>query len=96
MTSEIDSKDVVRLMLQYMKENNLITAMHALQTETGVCMNTVDNMDTFVRDIKLGRWDTVLAQVSTLQLPQDKLISVGFIILLSSKFCLLSYLFLLF
>jgi WD40 repeat-containing protein SMU1 len=79
MTSEIDSKDVVRLMLQYMKENNLTTSLRALQTETGVCMNTVDSLEVFVRNIQQGRWDTVLAQVSTLQLPQDKLISVGII-----------------
>jgi len=66
-------------MLQYMKENNLSTSMRALQTETGVSMNTVDNLEVFTRDIRMGHWDTVLAQVSTLQLPQDKLISVSFI-----------------
>ena len=76
MTTEINSQDVVRLMLQYMKENNLTTSLRALQTETGVCMNTVDNMDNFVHDIQNGRWDSVLSQVSTIQLPQDKLLAV--------------------
>ena len=76
MTAEVSSQDVVRLMLQYMKENNLLSAMRALQTETGVCMNTVDNLDAFVQDILTGKWDRVLSTVSTLQLPQDKLIAV--------------------
>ena len=76
MTAEIESQDVVRLMLQFMKENNLMSSMRALQSETGVAMNTVDNIDTFIHNIQHGRWDTVLSQVSTLKLPQDKLIAV--------------------
>lgn len=77
MNAEIDAQDVIRLMLQYMKENNLHTAMRALQSESGVSMNTVDNVDNLVYDIQQGKWESVLMQVATLQLPQDKFIAVS-------------------
>jgi WD40 repeat-containing protein SMU1 len=77
MTSlEIDSKDVIRLMLQFMKENNLSNSMRELQLETDVTLNTVDNLEAFVSDIQKGHWDSVMAQVSSLKLPTEKLISL--------------------
>ncbi len=36
--------------------------MNALQLESGVAMNTCDNMETFTADILAGRWDSVLNQ----------------------------------
>jgi WD40 repeat-containing protein SMU1 len=41
MPCALESKDVIRLMLQFMKENNLLEAMRTLQTESGVSLNTV-------------------------------------------------------
>ncbi|KAH3762477.1 Guanine nucleotide-binding protein, beta subunit [Pelomyxa schiedti] len=73
---EIDSADVVRLILQFLKENNLLTAMRALQTESQVMLNTVDNLDAFVSDIKNGHWDSVLQATSTLKLPSEKLMDL--------------------
>ena len=78
MSLNVNSQDVVRMILQYLKENNLNTSLRALQLETGVCMNIVENVEVFVNNIINGKWDNVLAIVSTLQLPQDKLISVVF------------------
>lgn len=75
MTSlEIDSKDVIRLMLQFMKENNLTNSMRELQIETDVTLNTVDNLESFVSDIQRGHWDSVMTQVSSLKLPREKLV----------------------
>ena len=76
MNAEIEAQDVIRLMLQYMKENNLRSSMSALQIESGVSMNTVDNVEAFINDIKQGKWETVLIQIGSLQLQQDKLIAV--------------------
>ena len=36
----------------------------------------VDNLENFISDIHNGRWDAVLSQVSSLQLPREKLIAL--------------------
>jgi WD40 repeat-containing protein SMU1 len=69
----IDSQDVIRLMLQFLKENHLQQAMNALQLESGIVLNIVDDNEKFLSDIRYGRWDTVLAQTAGLQLPVGKL-----------------------
>jgi hypothetical protein len=75
MSLEIESNDVVRLMLQFLKEHNLTESMKTLQKESGVTLNTVDNVDSFANDIRNGKWDSVLSQTAALKLPGDKLVS---------------------
>jgi WD40 repeat-containing protein SMU1 len=38
-----------------------------------VSLNTVDNIETFLADIKNGRWEAVLPQIAHLRLPTAKL-----------------------
>jgi hypothetical protein len=85
-TLSIDSSDVVKLILQFLKENHLLTTMQQLQKETGISLNTVDNLKSFETDIKLGRWDSVLNQVIALKLPMSKLVSVS-----SFRLCFFSF-----
>ena len=73
MTLEIESKDVIRLMLQFCKEHALSKTFDALQQESQVTLNTVDSAEAFVADVHDGRWDAVLAAVTTLSLPSAKL-----------------------
>ena len=71
---EIESTDVIRIVLQFLKENNLIDSLKSLQKESGIALNTVDSVESFASDIKNGKWDSVLQQVSVLKLPTDKLV----------------------
>jgi WD40 repeat-containing protein SMU1 len=60
---EVDSQDVIRLVLQFLQESNLTRSMHTLQHETGVSLNSVESVDGFKADVVGGRWDRVLSQV---------------------------------
>lgn len=75
MSLEIESQDIIRVVLQFLKEQNLVDSMKALQRESGVTLNTVDNVESFAADIRNGKWDSVLSQTASLKLPSDKLVS---------------------
>ncbi|KAK3160755.1 hypothetical protein QOZ80_1BG0064020 [Eleusine coracana subsp. coracana] len=72
-TLEIEARDVVKIVLQFCKENSLHQTFQTLQNECQVSLNTVDSIDTFIADINAGRWDAVLPQVAQLKLPRKKL-----------------------
>ena len=72
-TLEVEGPDVVRLILQFLREQGLTESFNALSTECQVSLNTIDSIETFVGDIHAGRWDVVLSQVSRLKLPLAKL-----------------------
>ena len=61
--------DVVRVVLQFLKENSLLRSMQALQEESQVSLNTVDNLDAFIADVQKGHWPAVMEVVATLKLP---------------------------
>ena len=73
MALEVGASDVVRIVLQFCKENNLMQTYAALADETQCALNTVDSVEGFVADVRNGRWDLVLPQVATMRLPKRKL-----------------------
>ena len=58
------------------QESNLPKAAAALMEETGVVMNTVDSVDSFVTEITNGHWDSVLQACKQLKLPDSKLVDL--------------------
>ena len=66
---EVEATDVVKVVLQFLKENSLMRSMQVLQEESQVSLNTVDNIEALVSDVLAGRWDAVMSVVATLKLP---------------------------
>lgn len=69
----VASDDVIRLILQYLKENKLLKSVLMLQEESGVSLNSVPNVDSLVTDTQMGRWNQVLDAVDTMKLSQETL-----------------------
>ncbi|RCH94735.1 Serine/threonine-protein kinase smu1, partial [Rhizopus azygosporus] len=76
MSIEIESEDVIRLILQFLKENQFDETATTLQTETSVKIGHIENKDQFIKEIKQGEWDTVLRHVMDLKIPSQKVIDL--------------------
>ena len=60
MSLEVESADVIKLVIQSLKENGLLNTLRTLQEESQVTLNTTDDVERFSMDIIHGRWDSVL------------------------------------
>ncbi len=65
MATEVEAADVVRIIQQYLAENNLNGTLRAMQEETGISLNAVSSVDALRKDVLRGNWDIVLQQVAT-------------------------------
>ena len=59
---------VIRVVLQFLKENSLHSTFDALVQETGVHLNTVENTSLLSSAIRAGEWDLVLREVASVEL----------------------------
>ena len=76
MSFEIDHNSIVKLMLQYCKENNLNETFKTLQEESKINLNTVDSKEDFTNDILNGRWDQVLKNIQKINVPYSTLMTL--------------------
>ncbi|GAB68779.1 WD domain G-beta repeat domain containing protein [Plasmodium cynomolgi strain B] len=72
----VAAPDVIRLILQYLKENNLMRSFYVLQEESNVKLNAVSNVDLLIRDIHKGDWKNVLYNITTIELSDETLINL--------------------
>jgi hypothetical protein len=64
---------VIKLIIQFLRENNLNQSRCTLEKESNQSLNTVENKSKFIQDILDGRWDVILKQVNQLSIPNEKL-----------------------
>lgn len=74
--NNIESSDVIRLILQFLQENNLTTAYDALRKESQVNLNTVSDPKTILDSILKGRWDQVLVSLQQIELPAENMMDL--------------------
>jgi WD40 repeat-containing protein SMU1 len=70
-TVEIDNADVVRLVLQYLREAGLTSAAAELEKEADVRLNALTNKASLVEDVRKGRWEKALPRLNGLDLPRQ-------------------------
>ncbi|KAI9323511.1 WD40-repeat-containing domain protein [Dichotomocladium elegans] len=63
MSTMVDSQDALRLIIQFLRENNLTKTLSVVQKESSITFNTIDDKNAFIQDIVQGRWDTVLRTI---------------------------------
>ncbi|EDO06895.1 WD domain G-beta repeat containing protein [Babesia bovis T2Bo] len=69
----VASEDVIKLILQYLKENKLNKSLMMLQEESGISLKCVPSVDSLIADVHMGRWNRVLDVVDTMRLSQGTL-----------------------
>lgn len=74
----IPSDDVIRLIIQFLHDENLSNVAHLLQDETGIGFNPMTNESKkeLLSHIRHGRWSQVIQQLYQFKLPKDVLINV--------------------
>lgn len=90
---------MIRLIAQFLQENNLPNTFLALQKEAQISLNTIENVDNLMSDVRNGKWESVLASIATLKLPVGKLIDLyeqvlflpSFPSILPCKLCLIMH-----
>eukprot|EP00759_Apiculatamorpha_spiralis_P002969 PhF_6_TR11323/c0_g1_i1/m.18284/K13111/SMU1; WD40 repeat-containing protein SMU1 len=72
MTLEIDSRDVIQVVMQYLAENGLHNSLSALHEETNVSLDAVPSIHDLKHDIVNGFWADVMQKLSYTRLPPSQ------------------------
>ncbi|KAI7887019.1 WD40 repeat-like protein [Lichtheimia hyalospora FSU 10163] len=69
----VNNDDATRLIMQFLRENNLTKTLQVLQDETATTFNTIDDKDAFIDDIVEGKWDAVLRILGDMKIAPEHL-----------------------
>ncbi len=72
---EVELQDVMKLVLQFLKEQGMGDSLQILQRESGVYLNAVTDLEGLLKDILTGRWESVLNQLLHIQISLTTLVS---------------------
>lgn len=64
---------VIRIIVQFLRENNLNATAKCLQQESNVNLNYIEDKLDFASKVDSGSWDEVLKEISQLSLPLNLL-----------------------
>lgn len=73
---QIDGNDVIKIVSQFLSESGLHRTLRALQDETDVRTNSVDDVTKFYNDILIGQWQSVFQQLHAFQLPEHLIFQI--------------------
>jgi WD40 repeat-containing protein SMU1 len=73
---EVELQDVMKLVLQFLKEQGMSESLQILQRESGVYLNAVTDLESLLKDVLAGRWEIVLNQIFHIQISITTLQSI--------------------
>jgi WD40 repeat-containing protein SMU1 len=77
----IQGQDVMKLMMQFCKEHNLVKTFNSLREETDIKENFVKDVEGFQKAFRSGTWDDVLLELNDMVIPRGLLMDVFELIL---------------
>lgn len=75
-SAEVAADDMVRVVLQFLREQGLTTSARALQRESGVGLTGVESPGDLGAWVRSGKWEGVLSTLSWLEVPRELCIDV--------------------
>ena len=74
----ISTKQIIQLILQFLKENNFISTYTAFQNETNIKDNFLSSelINSIKENIHEGNWDLVLTAINHMMIPSSILIDL--------------------
>ena len=74
----ISTKQIIQLILQFLKENNFISTYTAFQNETNIKDNFLSSelINSIQENILEGNWDLVLTAINHMMIPSSLLIEL--------------------
>lgn len=67
---------LIRVLIQFLRENDLNDTAKCLQSESKVNLNYIEDRREFSTKVTSGRWDEVLEEISQLSLSEAILIEI--------------------